>query len=148
MPGVTERTFSIDETTDFGARAAARLRGEVIGWLTTVSPSGAPSPNPVWFRWDGADGVVVHSLPDAARVRHLAANPRACLHFDGDGQGGDIVVLSALTQARPDDPRADQDPDYVAKYADHITRIGLTPATFALRFSLPIALTLTGLRGH
>ncbi len=145
---MTDTPFTIDETTTFGARAATRLREEVVAWFITVSPSGAPSANPVWFRWDGADGVVGHSLPDAARVRHVAAEPRVSLHFDSNGQGGDIVVLSALAQARPDDPRADQDPAYVAKYADHFTRIGLTPATFALRYSLPITLTLTGLRGH
>jgi hypothetical protein len=31
----------LDETTEFGFRAARRLREEIIGWPTTVSPDGA-----------------------------------------------------------------------------------------------------------
>lgn len=117
-------------------------------WLTTVSASGAPAPNPVWFCWDGAVTVRMYSLPDADRVRHLAANPRVSLNFAGDGLGGDIVVLSAIAELRPDLPAADQDPPYLAKYAVHIPRIGSTPERFARRYSLPVTLTLTRLRGH
>ena len=43
----------LDETTEFGTRAARRLREEIIGWLTTVTPDGQPQPIPVWFVWDG-----------------------------------------------------------------------------------------------
>ena len=43
----------LDPSTDFGARATRRLNEEIIGWLTTVSPSGQPQPVPVWFLWDG-----------------------------------------------------------------------------------------------
>ena len=35
-------SFAIDESSDFGARAARRLREEIVIWLTTVSPAGAP----------------------------------------------------------------------------------------------------------
>jgi PPOX class probable F420-dependent enzyme len=140
--------FTIDEGSEFGLRAARHLRDDVVVWLTTVTPGGAPAPNPVWFRWDGAATVRVFSLPGAARVGHLAANPRVTLNVAGNGQGGDIVVLSGLAEAHPDDAPADADPDYVAKYAPHITRIGLTPRTFAERYSLPLRITLTRLRGH
>ena len=140
--------FTIDEGTAFGARAAHRLRTEVVIWLTTVGASGAPSSNPVWFLWDGADKLSVHNLPGSARVRHLQADPHVGLHFDGDGRGGDIVVLSALAELRPDDPKADADPAFVAKYAADIERIRHTPQSFAAQYSLPIVLTLTGLRGH
>ncbi len=140
--------LTIDESTPFGARAARHLREDPVVWLTTVSASGAPTPNPVWFLWDGAATVRIHSLPDAARIRHLTANPRVSLNFAGDGSGGDIVVLAAQAQPAPDDPRADQDPQYLAKYADHLPRIGLTPQMFAARYNLPVRLTLTRLRGH
>ena len=43
----------IDEGTEFGARVARHLREDVVVWLTTVTPSGAPLPAPVWFIWDG-----------------------------------------------------------------------------------------------
>ncbi len=117
-------------------------------WLTTVSPAGAPSPNPVWFLWDGLSGVLVFSLPDAARVRYLRANPAVSLNFGGDGMGGDIVVISGDAVSDPDGPGADHVPEYLAKYGGHITRIGLTPETFAARYSLPIKITLNRLRGH
>ena len=61
----------IDETSAFGARAARHLREEVVVWLTTVTPGGAPVPRPVWFIWDGADSVVMYSQPKA-RIRNLA----------------------------------------------------------------------------
>jgi PPOX class probable F420-dependent enzyme len=141
-------SFGIDEGTDFGARAARRLREDVVVWLTTVGPSGAPSPNPVWFLWDGADQVQIHSLPDAARVRHVQANPRVALHFDGDRRGGDIVVLPGRAEVRPDAPAADAVEAYVAKYGEHITRINHTPRSFAERYDTPLVITLTGLRGH
>jgi len=143
--------FSIDESTDFGARAARHLREDVVLWLTTVSPSGAPSPNPVWFTWDGAATVELYSLPDAARVRHLRANPRVTLHFDGDGQGGDIVVLAGTAEVRPTTgavPPADAVPAYLAKYAARIPNLGLTPAAFAEQYATPITVTLTRLRGY
>jgi PPOX class probable F420-dependent enzyme len=137
----------IDERTELGARAARHLREDVVVWLTTVSPAGAPLPNPVWFLWDGADEVVVYSL-DGLRVRHIAANPRVTLNFAGDGRGGDIVVLSGAATIARDAPRSDQTPAYQAKYATHIARIGLTPASFAERYCVPLRIRLTRLRGH
>ncbi len=60
----------IDESSEFGARAARHLREETVAWLTTVTPSGAPLPSPVGFLWDGGDSVFVYSQP-GARVRNL-----------------------------------------------------------------------------
>jgi PPOX class probable F420-dependent enzyme len=73
--------FSIDEGTGFGARAAAHLRDDKVVWLTSVSPAGAPLPTPVWFIWDGASTVTVHSLATARRNDHVRANPRVTLNF-------------------------------------------------------------------
>lgn len=140
--------LQIDENGEFGSRAARHLRDDPVVWLTTVSPRGAPSPNPVWFLWDGTATIRVFSLPDAARVRHLQSNPNVTLNFAGDGRGGDIVVLSGIATPQRDEPPADSVPEYLAKYAGHIARIGLTPRTFAERYSLPITITLTRLRGH
>lgn len=145
---VAARLLTLDESSEFGARAARHLRDDPVVWLITVGPGGAPSPNPVWFLWHETSTVEVFSLPDAARVRHLAANPRVALHFDGNGQGGDIVVLSATAAVRLGGPGADAVPGYLAKYAKHIARIGLTPQTYAEKYSLPIVVTLTQLRGH
>lgn len=142
------RGLHIDESNDLGARVARHLRDDIVVWLTTVSPGGAAAPNPVWFLWDGLATVRVYSLPDAARARHLNANPKVTLNFGGDGRGGDIVVLSGTATMRAEDPPADDNPAYLAKYAGHISRIGMTPQTFAERYCLPVTITLTRLRGH
>jgi PPOX class probable F420-dependent enzyme len=87
----------IDESSEFGARVARHLREELIVWLTTVTPSGAPLPRPVGFVWDGGDGVSVYSQP-GARIRNIARNPKVTLNFGGDGEGGDIVIVSGIAE--------------------------------------------------
>jgi PPOX class probable F420-dependent enzyme len=137
----------IDEGTEFGARVARRLREEQVVWLTTVTPAGAPLPRPVGFLWDGGDEVAVYSQP-GARVRNIAANPRVTLNFDGDGRGGDVVVLAGIARVDPDAPAADANPSHLAKYGPEIERIGLTPAAYAARFSVPVRIRLTRLDGR
>ncbi len=90
----------IDESTEFGARVAAHLRNEIVVWMTVVAPKSGPLPMPVWFLWEGGETVRMFSR-DGARIRNLEANPLVSLNFDGDGGGGDIVVLE-----RPRDGRA------------------------------------------
>lgn len=137
----------IDEGTEFGARVASHLRDEVVVWLTTVTPAGAPLPAPVWFLWDGAEQVTMYSMP-GARVRNLEANPRVALNFGGDGRGGDIVVLSGRAVIDRDAPSADRSEAYLAKYEAHIERIGMTPETFAQRYNAPVVISITRVRGH
>jgi PPOX class probable F420-dependent enzyme len=136
----------IDESTEPGARAARHLREEVVVWLTTVSPAGAPMPRPVWFLWDGAESVSVYSLP-GARVRNLESNPRVSLNFRGTEQGGDIVVLSGTAAIDPAAPPADRADAYLAKYREHIARIGMTPESFAERYRVPLRVSIERVRG-
>jgi PPOX class probable F420-dependent enzyme len=137
----------IDLDSEFGARVARHLHEDVVVWLTSVTPAGSPLPMPVWFHWDGAEEVVMYSQP-SARVRNIEANRRVSLNFAGDGRGGDIVVLSGEATIDSGGPGADQHGDYLAKYDEHITRIGLTPETFAERYSVPVRIQLSRLRGH
>jgi PPOX class probable F420-dependent enzyme len=137
----------IDQSTEFGARVARHLREEIVVWMTTVTPAGSPLPMPVWFLWDGDESVVMYSRP-GARVRNIEANPRVALNFHGDGQGGDIVVLSGHARIDAGAPPADRAGDYRAKYDEHIARIGISPETFAQRYSVPVTIRLTRLRGH
>lgn len=140
----------LDESTDFGARAARRLRTEANIWLTTVSPSGAPSPNPVWFLWDGDRSVLTYNLPASARVAHVAANPRVTLHLNTDPDGGNVVVLRGTAQLLPDLAEtgvAAYAPEYVEKYAAAMVPLGETPESFARTYSRPVVVTLTGVRG-
>lgn len=137
----------IDESSEFGARVARHLREDVVVWLTTVAPSGGPLPSPVWFLWDGAESMLVYSMP-SARVRNLAANARVSLNFDGDGRGGDIVVLAGTAAEEPGAPPVHANSDYLAKYRASIERIGHTPESFAEKYSVPLRVTIERIRGH
>lgn len=137
----------IDEGTEFGARVARRLREGSVVWLTTVTPGGAPLPRPVGFVWDGGEVVSIYSQP-GARVRNITANPKVTLNFDGNGQGGDIVVLAGTAHVDADAVRADADPAYLEKYSAQLDRFGMTPASFAERFSVPIRIRLTRVDGR
>jgi PPOX class probable F420-dependent enzyme len=137
----------IDERSEFGTRVARHLREELIVWLTTVTPGGAPLPMPVWFRWDGAESVVVYSV-EGARTRNLESNPRVALNFRGDREGWDTVVISGTAVIDRGAPAADRDRDYLAKYGDHLPSLGMTPAAFAHHYSVPVRIRLGRVRGH
>lgn len=137
----------IDTTTDFGKRVERRLREETVIWLTTVRHDGTPQPLPVWFLWEG-ETVLIYSRPNQQKQRNIERNPRVSLHFDGDGRGGDIIVLTGKAAIVPDAPPATAIPAYVEKYAEQVKRIGMDAASFAAAYSLAIRVTPTGLRGH
>jgi PPOX class probable F420-dependent enzyme len=137
----------IDESTAFGARAARRLREERLAWLTTVDAAGRPQPIPVWFLWDDDASVLVYSQPDKPKLRNIERNPRVSLHLDGNGEGGDIVVLSGEARIS-DDPPANEHADYVRKYEWGFERNRWTPEQFARLYSVPIRIQLRRLRGH
>jgi PPOX class probable F420-dependent enzyme len=138
--------LQIDTSTPFGERAARRLRDSLMGWLTTVSPAGTPQPVPVWFLYEDDGTVLLYSRPNTPKLRNLDASPRASLHLDGNGQGGDIVVVlgdAAVTSERP----ASEVPEYVEKYGAFIARNAWTPESFAADYSVPLRIEATGLRG-
>ncbi len=137
----------IDESTDLGAQVVRHLRGDRVAWLTTVTPGGAPLPSPVWFWWDGNDSVLVFSLPDTARTRNIETNPKVSLNFAGDGDGGDIVILSG-SAAVDRNVSADGVGPYIEKYRWGFERLRVTPEQFAQRYSVPIRIRLTKVRGH
>jgi PPOX class probable F420-dependent enzyme len=137
----------IDQGTEFGARVARHLREDIVVWMTTITPTGWPLPRPVWFIWDGGESIVMYSEP-GARVRNIESNPRVTLNFDGDRGGGDIVVLSGNAAVDADTPSADRSDVYVAKYDQLIARIGMTPATFAQRYSVPVRIQIMRVSGH
>ena len=86
-------------TVEFTQEVTSRLESDHYGWLTTVAKSGQPVPKLVWFYFDGAD-VVVYTMPNAAKVRHITNHPRVSLNLDSDGNGGGIIVVGG--EARVD----------------------------------------------
>jgi PPOX class probable F420-dependent enzyme len=127
----------IDTTTAAGRRAAERLRDEVIAWLVTVRPDGQPQPTPVWFLWQDSD-ILMYSKPNTPKLRNLEVNPRVALHLEGNGKGGDVVVLEGVAETDPSVPQATAVPEYLAKYRERIAELGWTPESFAADYAVPL----------
>jgi PPOX class probable F420-dependent enzyme len=138
--------FTIDTDTPFGQRAQRRLREEKVAWLVTTSDDLTPQPVPVWFLWDRPSSFLLYSRPGTAKLRNIAARPRVALHLDGNGEGGDVVVVLG-SAAVTDDPPAYEVPDYVEKYAHFIARNSWTPESFAADYSVTVRIEATSLRG-
>lgn len=134
----------IDESTEPGARAAERLRAELIGWLTTVSPDGQPQPSPVWFWWDGEE-FRIYSL-ESVRIENLEQNPRVSLTLDGDGTGGNVVIVEGEATIDRSRPSAAQDGEFLHKYRGRLDLYGWTPEWFAERYSVPVRVRPTRFR--
>jgi PPOX class probable F420-dependent enzyme len=136
----------IDFSTEHGQRALERLRREPVIWLTTVGPSGAPYPNPIWFLWEH-DAILIYCEPTAAKLRHLAANPRVALNFNADPVGYDVVVFSGTARVDESAPPASAVPAFIEKYAIGIADYGLTPESYAATYSVAIRVIPETLRG-
>jgi PPOX class probable F420-dependent enzyme len=134
-----------DPATPFGERVARRLREERAIWLTTVGTDGTPQPNPVWFLWDG-DTILIYSLSTAARLAHIARNPRVSLNLDSDG-GDDVVIITGEARIVQGEPLAMQNPAYVAKYDAAIREITSDPEKFAQDYSVVVRITPKKVRG-
>src|SRR5947199_7063493 len=131
--------MQLDTSTEFGARVERRLREDRVIWLTTVRPDGTPEPSPVWFLWDG-ETFLIYSQ-HTRKLRNIEANPNVALNFDGDGMGGNIIVINGQAEIASDAPPANEVPAYVQKYQQGFTRLGVTPESFAQSYSVPIRVT-------
>ncbi len=115
-------TFQLpDPSTPFGERVARRLRNDRLIWFTTV---------------------------DAKRLEHLQHNSRVALNFDGNGNGGDIIVITGEAQVSTDDPPADRLSIYAEKYREFIARSYATPEKFAAAYPVTLRIRPTSIRGH
>jgi PPOX class probable F420-dependent enzyme len=133
----------IDETSKSGARAAERLRNELILWLTTVSPDGQPQTSPVWFLWDGADEIWMLSKDETPRVRNLDANPRVALSLDGNGQGGDIVSLEGEARVAERVTPLDHVPGaYLEKYGAKLAEYNWTMAGMLVDYPVTLRIAI------
>jgi PPOX class probable F420-dependent enzyme len=103
-------------------RTERHLTGDQIAWLTTVTPSGRPAPRPVWFIWDGT-AIIVYSLNDGAKLRHIQANDQVAVHFNSSAEGGDVVVINGRAERVADAPIPSRFPGFLDKYAARITQM-------------------------
>lgn len=141
--------MSIIPDSDFGMRVRDRLKGEKVIWFTTTSADGTPQPNPVWFLWEeDGDSVLIYNAFDANRLDHVAVRPHVSLNFDGNGHGGNIVVIAGVAEQALDVPHATEHEPYVAKYAADVARIGMDAESFAKKYSVALRIRMTKVRGH
>ena len=140
-----------DAATPFGQRVRARLREDSVIWMITVGANGRPQPNPVGFCLDGdADDAefVIYSRPDAHRLRHLRERPdQVSFHFDSDGHGLDVVVLSGQVVVDDDHPAIEDWPPYLEKYGPEVQRTFGDIGQFSDAYSVALRVTVTGVRG-
>jgi PPOX class probable F420-dependent enzyme len=138
-----------DPLTPFGERVARRLREERLIWFTTVDANGTPQPTPVWFLWDETNStILIYSLAGAKRLEHLQHNPRVALNFDGNGKGGDIIVITGEAFVSTDDLPADRLPVFAEKYREFIARGFKTAEAFAAKYSVTLRIRPIAIRGH
>ena len=135
---------AIDIDKPNGAHAAQRLESERIAWMTTVRSDGTPQVSPIWFIWDGEEFLIYSR--ETARVRNIENQPRVSLNLDGDGRGGDIVVIEGTARIDRSTPSAADNEVYLAKYQPVMDDNGWTSEWFAEQYSAPIRVTPTKYR--
>jgi PPOX class probable F420-dependent enzyme len=135
-----------DRATAYGERVRRRLTDEMTIWLTTVGRDGTPQPNPVGFLWDGGDSLLTYTQTDARRLANIRRQPLVSLNFDSNG-GDDIVVLAGTAQILDEYPAVPNNPAWLAKYGPAIDARFGSAVKFAERFSVPVRIHLTRVRG-
>ena len=135
-----------DRATAYGERVRRRLTEETTIWLTTVGRDGTPQPNPVGFLWDGGDSLLTYSQTEARRLANIRRQPLVSLNFDSNG-GDDIVVLTGTAEILDGYPAVPGNPAWLDKYGQAIDARFGSAAKFAQRFSVPVRIHLTRVRG-
>lgn len=137
----------IDTSTPFGKVADRRLRKDRIVWLTTTSADGTPQPNAVWFLWDG-ETLLMYSIPNQAKLKNIARNPRVSMNLDSSKRGDSIVIVTGTAAVDRNAPPLNKNRDYVNKYRAEIARLGLGSALkMAKEYSVAVRIRPEKLRG-
>ena len=131
-----------DTGSERDARAIARLQGDRIGWLTTVTPEGQPQTFPIWFLWDGGE-LLIYSDRRAKRNANIASNPRVTVHLNDNGSGGDVVIVEGEARIDPSTPPVPRNPSYLEKYGDWITEYLSSPEEMATIYNVPLRIRPT-----
>jgi PPOX class probable F420-dependent enzyme len=148
VPELHRTVMSVLPAGEFGERVVRRLHEAYVAWLTTVGNDGTPQPNPVWFVWDGDDTITVYNRADAHRLAHIDARPQVALHLDGNGRGGDIVVVAGAARRAPELTAPHHNADYVAKYGEGMARVSGSAEQFSVDYPVALRIDIHRIRGH
>jgi PPOX class probable F420-dependent enzyme len=138
-------TLTSHLSDDDRERVDARLRHNLMAWLTTVRLDGQPITLPVWFLLQEDETILVYSQPGSAKFRNIDANPKVSLVLDVCDFGRNIVRIEGTAAASNAVSPADQQPAYLAKYIERIASLFETPAQFSAQFSRPLIIMPTKL---
>jgi PPOX class probable F420-dependent enzyme len=127
-------------------RVEARLRQNLMAWLTTVRPDGQPVSVLVWFLMREDATILLYSQPGKQKLRNIADNPKVSLGLDVTDIGRNIVRMEGIASVAHDQPPASQNLAYLAKYTERIGAMFGTPERFAELFSVAVIITPTKLR--
>jgi PPOX class probable F420-dependent enzyme len=140
-------SITIDTCTEFGAQVDRRLTDDRIGWFTSMRPDGTPQPAPIWFHWDGETFLIL-SEPTSRRIRNLAANPKASLHFNCGDDGENVVVFTGEATVSTTLPPKERLDAYFTKYEAGLKQIEMTREGVLQTYSTAIYLTPARVTGH
>ncbi|HWE91705.1 MAG TPA: TIGR03667 family PPOX class F420-dependent oxidoreductase [Pseudonocardiaceae bacterium] len=126
---------------------ARRLREAKVIWLTTIGRDGTPQPNPVWFLWQGDDSILTYNRPDANRLTHIKDRSRVSLNLDGNGNGGDIIVITGDAEQVSDVPAPHELPAYLDKYGESMVKVSGSQQGFSEEYGVPIRIKISRVRG-
>jgi len=139
--------FTIDTSTEFGAKTARRVVEEKLAWLTTVDRNGTPQPNPVWFLWDGGS-FVVFSQPNQAKLANIARTGQVSFNFEATEDEEQVTIFTGraelVDRATIGQELLDR---YAAKYAEGMERIELPREQYEAAYTAVIRITPDKLRG-
>jgi PPOX class probable F420-dependent enzyme len=129
-----------DPSTPAGAAASEHLATDIVGWLTTVDPDGAPHTSAIWVLWRDGE-VLIYSGKRAPRNGNIEANANVSFHLDSRSEGDAYATTTGTARIDPGARPADQDPEYMAKYARKIAEYGWTEAWFAAEYPFAVRVT-------
>jgi len=130
---------------DIRPEVSQELDNELVGWLTTVSPTGQPQSSVVWFLRVG-DDLLIYSQAKVKKLDNIAGNPKVAFNLRGDPEGDRIATFEGTATIDRSPTPAHEVPAYLAKYEGEIRRLGWTPPGFASDYPILVRLVIERIR--
>lgn len=139
--------MTVDFSTEHGKRVRQLLDEESSIWLITVSPTGEPQPNPVWFVWED-DSFLIWIMPSSKRVENIKANPKVAIAFSGDAGLFEVTVFNGTAEFDDSIPPVLNHVGYVEKYKNLLEATGMTGEEANEAYTTRIRVRPSRLRGY
>jgi PPOX class probable F420-dependent enzyme len=139
--------FTIDTSTEFGAKTARRAEEERLAWLTTVDSKGTPQPNPVWFLWD-SDSFLIFSKPNQAKLANIRRSGRVSFNLEATEDEEQISIFTGHAELVDRETIGQELLDrYAEKYRQGMVNIELPREEYERQYTAVIRFTPEKLRG-